>query len=213
MGSGAGRGLRVEFLEQPHPTPPSHARVPVASRLPACPPPAAGSCQLDLQLVFEEVAGISQAFLYPINAMRNRALAAARTNVVALMDVDFCPPTELSQLALEASQYAELHTVTEAGAAVVLPAFELVEGAGGAAGLAKRAEQVLMWGKGAATAALAQKSMIPFHSKRYPQGNRATNSTRWSHADVPYNVAYEEVMCVFVGGGGVMALWRCGGMC
>lgn len=42
---------------------------------------AAGQCKLDLQLVSQEVESVWLSALYPVNAMRNRALAGADTDV------------------------------------------------------------------------------------------------------------------------------------
>lgn len=53
--------------------------------------PPAGLCKLDLQLVSQTVESIWLSALYPVNAMRNRALANARTEAVLLLDVDFWP--------------------------------------------------------------------------------------------------------------------------
>lgn len=41
----------------------------------------AGNCKLDIQLVSQEVESIWLSALYPVNAMRNRALAGATTDV------------------------------------------------------------------------------------------------------------------------------------
>ena len=54
----------------------------------ACPaspgPPSAipaAPCKLDLLLLSQPVANLVEAWLYPVNAMRNRAVANARTEV------------------------------------------------------------------------------------------------------------------------------------
>ncbi len=41
----------------------------------------AGQCKLDLQLVSQEVESVWLSALYPVNAMRNRALAGVETEV------------------------------------------------------------------------------------------------------------------------------------
>lgn len=62
--------------------------------------------------------------LYPVNAMRNRALARARTEAVLLLDVDFWPSAELSELVQKPAKYASLVEELRKGTAVVLPAYE-----------------------------------------------------------------------------------------
>lgn len=56
--------------------------------------------------------------------MRNRALANARTDAVLLLDVDFWPSAELSELMQRPAKYESLMRTLEGGAAVVLPAYE-----------------------------------------------------------------------------------------
>ena len=95
--------------------------------MPRCPcslPAAAGLCKLDLQLVSQSVESIWLSALYPVNAMRNRALAAARTDAVLLLDVDFWPSAELSELVQKPAKYASLMAALSNGTAVVLPAYE-----------------------------------------------------------------------------------------
>jgi hypothetical protein len=70
------------------------------------------------------VESIWLSALYPVNAMRNRALAGARTDAVLLLDVDFWPSAELSELMQKPAKYASLMAVLQNGSAVVLPAFE-----------------------------------------------------------------------------------------
>ena len=55
---------------------------------------------------------------------RNRALANARTEAVLLLDVDFWPSAELSELMQKPAKYESLVNTLQGGAAVVLPAFE-----------------------------------------------------------------------------------------
>jgi hypothetical protein len=89
---------------------------------PLCLPP--GLCKLDLQLVSQNVESIWLSALYPVNSMRNRALANARTEAVLLLDVDFWPSAELSELMQKPAKYESLQRTLAGGAAVVLPAYE-----------------------------------------------------------------------------------------
>ncbi len=45
-------------------------------------------CQLDLMLLYETVVDSVMTVLLPINTMRNYGLLAARTRLVAMVDVD-----------------------------------------------------------------------------------------------------------------------------
>lgn len=72
----------------------------------------------------QTVESIWLSALYPVNAMRNRALANARTDAVLLLDVDFWPSAELSELMQKPAKYESLMKTLQAGAAVVLPAYE-----------------------------------------------------------------------------------------
>lgn len=138
-----------------------------------------------------------QTWLYPVNAMRNRALAAAGTDVVLQLDVDFWPSPEVSDLVLNATKYAGMLAAVGAGQAVVLPSFETDE-----AGFKKLTEELLEAGqapgvqpgsKEAAVALLQRGHMISFHGYRYSLGHRATNSSCWAETSQPYIVQHEEV--------------------
>lgn len=65
--------------------------------------------------------------LYPVNAMRNRALAGAQTDVVLLLDVDFWPSIELSELMQKPAKYQSLLAAVNNKNAIVLPAFETAD--------------------------------------------------------------------------------------
>lgn len=86
---------------------------------------AAASCTLDLTFVVEERCNAYLAGLYPINAVRNRMILLARTDAVALLDVDFVPSRSLAQgLGSSRLGYAWLMGVLGEHRAIVLPAFQ-----------------------------------------------------------------------------------------
>jgi hypothetical protein len=92
---------------------------------------ATGRCKLDLVFVVEVITSLDQVGLYPVNALRNRALQLARTDVLLLLDADFIPNKDLADDVTDPDRYAHLHRATAARQAVVLPAFETVtEGVG-----------------------------------------------------------------------------------
>lgn len=150
---------------------------------------AKGLCKLDLQLVSQTVESIWLSALYPVNAMRNRALANARTEAVLLLDVDFWPSAELSELTQKPAKYASLVAALQKGAAVVLPAYET--GDPGDIGVEVAREAVLE-GKDAAVRMFWDGRIKAFHTDRYEAGHRATDYKRWLEASRPYNIQYEE---------------------
>lgn len=149
-----------------------------------------GLCKLDLLLVSQEVESVWLSGLYPVNAMRNRGLANARTDIVLLLDVDFWPAAELGELAHQPGKYASLLAAAQARRAIVLPAFET--GESGDIGVEVAREAVLE-GKDAAVAMFWDGRIKPFHSDRYSAGHRATDFKKWLTATRPYNIVYEEV--------------------
>ncbi|CAM9624252.1 unnamed protein product [Ectocarpus sp. 12 AP-2014] len=159
----------------------------------------------------------SKASWYPINQLRNRALAQAGTDLVLICDVDFRPCRRLARL-LRAS--GEIESIFKRVSCrlncVVLPAFEVSaardddddgvsneEVAQTAATempekswwlktLACKQELLKQWEKG---------RVVPFASRVWARGHRATNFDRWKAAtDLSgwYEVAYEEGFEPFV---------------
>lgn len=150
---------------------------------------AKGLCKLDLLLVSQEVESVFLSGLYPVNAMRNRGLANARTDIVLLLDVDFWPAAELSELAHLPGKYTSLLAATEARNAIVLPAFETRDS--GDIGVEVAREAVLE-GKDAAVAMFWDGRIKPFHGDRYSAGHRATDFKKWLTATRPYSIVYEQ---------------------
>lgn len=161
--------------------------------------------------------GPSKVSWYPINQLRNRALAQAETDLVLICDVDFRPCRRLARL-LRAS--GEIESIFKRVSCrlncVVLPAFEVSaarddddDGASNEE-VAQRAAiempEKSWWLK---TLACKQELLkqweqgrvVPFASRVWAQGHRATNFNRWKAAtDLSgwYEVAYEEGFEPFV---------------
>lgn len=150
---------------------------------------AKGLCKLDLQLVSQEVESVWLSALYPVNGMRNRAIANARTDIIFLLDVDFWPSAELSQLMQVPEKYDSLLATVNAAGAVVLPAYET--GDSGEVGVEVAREAVLT-GKDAAIVMFWDGRIKPFHTDRYKAGHRSTDFGRWLSAVNPYRITYEE---------------------
>jgi glycosyltransferase-like protein LARGE len=89
---------------------------------------------LDLQLVCEKFSSSSEieSRLYPINAIRNRAISLAKTEAVLLLDVDFMPASGFV-LAYQSTPdaYQDIICQLRRKMAMVLPAFEVAELPGG----------------------------------------------------------------------------------
>ena len=146
-------------------------------------------CKLDLQLVSQQVESIWLSALYPVNAMRNRAIANARTDVILLLDVDFWPSVELSDLMHHLEKYEYLRSMVDAGNAIVLPAFETRDSAEIGVEVAREAVNK---GKDTAITMFWDSRLKPFHSDRYKAGHRATDFRKWLIATRPYKIQYEE---------------------
>jgi hypothetical protein len=152
-------------------------------------------CLLDVVLLFEAVADGLMPSVPPVNAMRNHALLAARTPLVAVADVDLLPSLSLSRwLALSSSPSAcspspcspapsaaaLLQAACDSGDALfVLPAFETPRSpdeaaAHAAAERAARAETKADLERMAAAGKVRQFALPIFH-----EGHDDTGYARW----------------------------------
>lgn len=165
---------------------------------------------------------------YPINQLRNRAMALAETDLVLICDVDFRPCQRLARLA-RASDTAALGLLNRASCrltCIVLPAFEvLVPGDDDTREYdvcttdkwrprQKEATEMpdkSFWSRTLSSkvrllqvwaqghrASRSEPDVVPFASQVWPQGHRATDFDRWKEASAPYEVAYEEGFEPFV---------------
>lgn len=128
-----------------------HAEIEKNTRIP---------CILDLDIVVEEVCTPQKALDYPVNALRNRALILASTELVLLLDADFIVDQELARTAEDPTLYNELVGLLSQGAAMVLPAFETADE--GDAGV-ELAVQAVQQGKSYLVPHLKMDDAIPFH--------------------------------------------------
>jgi hypothetical protein len=148
-----------------------------------------GSCTLDMVYVTEEVPSADFVGLYPVNALRNRALQLALTDVVLLLDADFIPNRQLSEDLTEEEMYKTLVRVTSVQQAIILPAFEvLLEGEEGKNAALRAAES-----KDNIRRMIGNHRIQGFHIDGFVNGHRATDFERWQTASVAYRVEYEEV--------------------
>jgi len=148
-------------------------------------------CVLDLDIVVEEVCTPQKALHYPVNALRNRALILASTELVLLLDADFIVDQELARTAEDPALYSDLVGLLSQGAAMVLPAFETADE--GDAGV-ELAVQAVQQGKSYLVPHLKINNAIPFHYCRYQPVHGATKSLYWikNSTTQPYRILYKN---------------------
>ena len=145
-------------------------------------------CMLDLEIVSEERCDAAHAMVYPTNALRNRALHLASTDVVLLLDADFVVDRALADTVESPTEYAKIVDILSHQAAFVLPAFETADS--GERGV-EIATDLVHRGKDSLTAHLIEDKVYPFYACRFPVGHRGTMSHYWAHVMEPYRVSYE----------------------
>mmetsp|Transcript_20495 Transcript_20495/g.61687 ORF Transcript_20495/g.61687 Transcript_20495/m.61687 type:complete len:429 (+) Transcript_20495:417-1703(+) len=142
------------------------------------------TCALDVALYSEVLAEGDpwMGWLFPVNALRSRALLVARTELVLVLDGDMLIHSALhSTLGTQRDRYKKLVDDAEALTYHVLPALQ--------AERTSAAYQVALGSK-AGTVALMEGGQVtrfnPTHD--YPQG--CTDYDRWRLAKAPYRVEY-----------------------
>jgi glycosyltransferase-like protein LARGE len=145
-------------------------------------------CVLDLEVVAEECCNQDIASMYPTNAVRNRALQLASTEVVLLLDADFVVDLSLAKTLEDKGKYKEMVDLLSNHRALVLPAFEAWDQ--GDWGM-KVALEAVHQGKAYIAAKFMYNVVIGFHMSHYPQGHEKTNFWRWMNTTEPYEVQYE----------------------
>ncbi|EFJ50228.1 hypothetical protein VOLCADRAFT_89141 [Volvox carteri f. nagariensis] len=157
---------------------------------------AIGACVLRLMLLYELVADEVMAALMPINALRNAAILAADTPLVAMVDVDLSPSLSLSQhLLSNRTRAAELQRRAEAERTVwVIPAFDTQRRLSlpGREAVADLAVAVPHSAKGTRLVALWKKAekIYPFAYDVYRAGHSATDYNKWFRSKLDYQVSY-----------------------
>jgi len=119
---------------------------------------------------------------YPINALRNRAIKLAQTDVLFMLDVDFVPATDLGMPSpgyRDPAVYNQLVQLTSERKALVLPAFEITN----------RKQELVMGQNFARQLAMAGKRTIrdyylagmvdAFNGNDAPWGHGPTNTSKW----------------------------------
>nr|XP_027792335.1 LARGE xylosyl- and glucuronyltransferase 2 isoform X2 [Marmota flaviventris] len=115
--------------------------------------------------------------LYPVNQLRNVALAQALTPYVFLSDIDFLPAYSLYDYLRASIEQLELGSRRKA--ALVVPAFETL-----------RYRFTFPSSKAELLALLDSGSLYTFRYHEWPQGHAPTDYARWREAQVPYRVQW-----------------------
>ncbi|KAL0023531.1 hypothetical protein WJX79_009175 [Trebouxia sp. C0005] len=143
------------------------------------------ACALDLAVYSSHSSDRRDAASVPVNALRNRALAMATTEMVLPLDVSHLVGSSLS--VPEHNQ--QLLEIINGGAAIVIPAWEPT--AGGEAGQ-QAATDAVLGTKARLTEAFQTGKMVSLEGKTAPIKQYATNLEHWLHSDAHYGVQYTK---------------------
>lgn len=153
------------------------------------------SCVLTIELVGQFLDPLDPEE-YPINALRNRAIKLAETEVIFMLDVDFVACAGLGMEApgyRDPTVYNQLVELTSQKKALVLPAFEIT----------KRNQDLIMGQNFARNMAVAGKSVMrekylsgqvdAFNGQDAPWGHGPTNTSKWIMLEAPmtYRAFYQ----------------------
>lgn len=142
---------------------------------------------------------------YPINALRNRAIKMAKTDIIFMLDVDFVASANLGMEEpgyRDPVVYDQLVELTRQKKALVLPAFEIT----------KRNQDLVMGQNFARNMAVAGKEFMrdnflagkvdAFNGQDAPWGHGPTNTSKWIMLDAPityrayYQPKYEPFLVI-----------------
>jgi hypothetical protein len=152
-----------------------------------------GWCALDLELSIEtfETTEDPALGLYPFNALRNRALTMAATDLVLLLDVDFLPSSDLpGSYQNNPLAFTELHEdLMNNRHALVLPAFQTIRNDSEGRNIAS---EVSRRGKSRVKSAWSEGELAGFQVAAYPPGHSPTKYDSWFKTTKRYRVGYEK---------------------
>mmetsp|Transcript_13298 Transcript_13298/g.23396 ORF Transcript_13298/g.23396 Transcript_13298/m.23396 type:complete len:454 (+) Transcript_13298:14-1375(+) len=155
-------------------------------------------CQLTLLVLYEVVALQFLAGLIPINSLRNVAILATSTPLVAMVDVDLLLSASLGQeLITGADHELKLKQLEETCASlrfVILPAFQTPRTKAESEGLLKTemqlAQQAVQGDKAALRPLVAAEKLIPFASQHFRIGHWRTNFPHWLTSDEQFATTF-----------------------
>ena len=160
------------------------------------------SCKLHIELVAQYIQD-ERVNPYPINALRNRAMRLAQTDLIFVLDVDFVASPRLG---LEGAGYKDpeiyeqLVNIAMKKKAIVAPAFELTNRQIEPVLGENYAKDLAISGKAAIVKGYKAGSVDYFNAHDAPFGHGPTNTSRWVRLSDPiiYKVKYEPKYEPFV---------------
>ena len=162
-----------------------------------------GACSIDFELALYSVQSVKdpRVGLYPVNAVRNRALNLASTPTIFLMDVDFVPSLYLTKLVKDQGPALEyLVEMVAQKRAIVIPAFGHSNYVPLPNGTDLRAARVEYWlaDKRRVVEAYIKESLPVFYEAENPLDHGATNFSRWITSTEWYPITYEKLFEPYV---------------
>ncbi|GAX72606.1 hypothetical protein CEUSTIGMA_g62.t1 [Chlamydomonas eustigma] len=125
--------------------------------------------------------------LLPINSLRNAAMLAADTDMVAMIDVDLLISKDLSTDMSNTESVIQLvRATTQQNKLIILPAFETIPKLTLEHGLIV-AQQAAAGGKAAIVDLVDKLQAITFASTVYAKGHACTDFKKWYSSGTPYN--------------------------
>ena len=159
-------------------------------------------CKLTIELVGQRIVN-ERTHPYPINALRNRAMDLAQTELVFVLDVDFVASPRLGlpgRAYKDKEVYEQMIQIVSNKKALVVPAFELTNRHTEPSLGQNYAKTLVLSGKKAIINSYKEGAVDYFNAHDAPWGHGPTNTSRWIRLSEPvmYKVRYEPKYEPFV---------------
>lgn len=148
-----------------------------------------GLCLLDVVLWMEQ-DNTAPEHWYPVNSLRNRALAQAESQAVLLLDIDFLPSTTITSFFRTASGFVTLMSLLNQKSVLVVPAFQ--PASDNTANGSALAKDVVLTGKEALQRSFVSTKILQFAVNTFKPGHGPTNYSKWFSANEPYQIRYAD---------------------
>ncbi|GFH25280.1 uncharacterized protein HaLaN_23218 [Haematococcus lacustris] len=156
------------------------------------------ACALRLLLVTELLGEAAALLLFPINSLRNVALLASDTPMVAMIDVDLLLSSSLASDLHGARQApssiaSEVMQLCREGNLLILPAFEICPDRTYQLQTGKQvADAAAKGGKAKLVKLVKEEKMCSFHAV-YPEGHGPTQYPTWYKSTWPYKITHKPL--------------------